>query len=170
VGGRLQLAEGDKPVKGVVLPHGGDERPAEVDAHFPGHPLAAAPGGKAGETGVSRLRQFQRPDVAGRLARDPAHAIEGVHPFGQVVVVLAIPLPLHPFVEGLSRPALVQFLADPQPADRRVPPSLLLVEAADPAGARVVVAVPAEDGVYLVDQAQGEVPEFFIVRPAIELQ
>ena len=46
--------------------------------------------------------------------------IEGVHPFGQIMEVLAVPLPFQPLVQGLIRAAFRLLFADPQPTASRV--------------------------------------------------
>ena len=109
--------------------------------------------GAIGESGMGRGCQFQRPDGIDMVAGDPADAVEGVHPLGQVMEVLTVPVPFRPLVGGLTRLPFVQLLADPQPTGGRVPLPLLFAQAAEPAGPRVIGAVPAEDVMHLVDEA-----------------
>src|SRR5204863_161186 len=84
--------------------------------------------------------ELARPARVAQLAGRTGHQVERVHPPRQVVEVLAVTLPLEPLVEVLLGPALAQQLADAQAAGGGVPRALLLVEAADPAAPRVVVA------------------------------
>jgi hypothetical protein len=51
-----------------------------------------------------------------------------------------------------------------------VPFSLLLIEAADPAGSWVIFTVPAEDIMNLIDEAQREPLVFFVPRLTMKLQ
>src|SRR5208282_2145197 len=90
--------------------------------------------------------------VEPRLPCRPRGLIEGVHPLGQVVEVLAIAIPLELLVVDLSVATLAELLADAKAATRGMGLALSLAEAADPAGARVIGAMPAEGMVHLVDQ------------------
>ena len=64
--------------------------------------------------------QFARPARIGRLAFDEGRSTERVHPLGQIVEVLAVPIPLQTLVEWLGITALPESLADSQPARGRV--------------------------------------------------
>ena len=96
----------------------------------------ARPPARAGERGVGRLRELSRPEIESRIARRARHLVEGVHPLGQVVEVLAVPVPLEPLVERLPGTSLRQRLADAQTAAGRMGLALPLAQPADPAGAR----------------------------------
>jgi hypothetical protein len=67
--------------------------------------------------------------------------------------VLTIAIPLQPFVERLVLLALFERLADSQATDGRMEPSDFFVEATDPAVAHIVMTVPTEHLVDLINQA-----------------
>jgi len=48
--------------------------------------------------------------------------------------------------------------------------TLFLIETADPAGSRVIVAVTSEYGMDLIDELQGEPLEALVTRLTIQLQ
>jgi helix-turn-helix protein len=47
-------------------------------------------------------------------------------------------------------------------------PAVLLIKAADPASSMVIVPVPSEDTVHLIDELQGQVFEFLAFRLLIK--
>jgi helix-turn-helix protein len=47
-------------------------------------------------------------------------------------------------------------------------PAVFLIEAADPTGSVVVVAMPSEHAVHLIDELQGQVFEFLAFRLLIK--
>ena len=53
------------------------------------------------------------PSVVREVPGRPRDAVEGVHPLGQIVKVLAVSVPFKAFVEGLGFPPLFELLADP---------------------------------------------------------
>ena len=74
-----------------------------------------------------------------------------MHPLGKVVEVLPVAVPLEPRIEGLVRTPLGEWLADAKtPAGR-----MLGARVAEPALARVVLAVLAEHLVDSLDELQG---------------
>jgi hypothetical protein len=85
-----------------------------------------------------------------------------MHPFREIMIVLPIPVPFQIFVKRDGGPTLLQLFAYPQSPSGRVLPSLFLIEAADPAGPRVVSAVAAEDVVDLIDELQCQILEFLV--------
>lgn len=165
---RLKFAVGDEPVERVVLTHRRDERPGEVDAHLPVHPLGA--GGGVGERGMGDPCKFHRPPGVSRFSGLSAHPVERMHPLRQVMVVLPVPPPFQPFVERLIGPSFGKRFSDPEGAPGRVRLALLIGKTADPPGPRVVVAVPAEGMVYLVDEAEGKGAVGRIAGPAEEFE
>ena len=98
--------------------------------------------------GVGRPGQFQRPAVITPVPGSPADLVEGLHPFGQIVEVLSVPVPFQLLVVRFAFPTLGQGLAYPQSPDGGVSRSFLFPQAADPAGPDVIRPVPAE---YLMD-------------------
>ncbi len=146
-----KLRAGDVAVERIVLAHRGDQRAGEIHAHLPHHAPAA-------DERLRRQHQLARLEVELPLARRARRLVEGVHPAGQVVEVLAVAVPFEALVERLAFAALGQLLADAQAAAGRVLFALRVREAAQPAGARVVGAVAAEHVVHPVDQPQRQVP------------
>ena len=71
--------------------------------------------GRIGKAGVGLFFASSIAHGIDWIPRDPAYAIEGVHPFGEVMIVLAVPVPFQTFVERVGRCSFVQFLADPEP-------------------------------------------------------
>jgi len=114
--------------------------------------------------------ELHRPADIVRLAGYPAQAGKGVNPLGQVVGVLAVPVPFEAFVHRLAGLALVQGLADPQPACGWMPLSLLFTETADPSCPGIVGAVASEDVVYLIDKAQRKLAIARVARALLERQ
>jgi hypothetical protein len=108
--------------------------------------------------------------IAHLISGDPAHAVKGVHPLGQVMVVLSVPVPFQPLVGGIERPAFVQLLSDPKASDGRVHLALFLIEAADPAASRVVVSVTTEDAMDLINEPEAEISIDRIAVLAEELE
>jgi len=77
-----------------------------------------------------------------------------MHPFGQIVVVLSVPVPFQSLIAGLLRSALVELLADSEPPGSRVLSARLLIKTADPPGPRIVRPVPPQYMMDLIDQSQ----------------
>jgi hypothetical protein len=78
------------------------------------------------------------------------------------MIVLPIPVPFQTFVKRNGGSTFLQLFAYPQSPSGRVLPSLFLIEAADPAGPRVVCSVAAEDVVDLVHELQCQIFEFVV--------
>jgi hypothetical protein len=91
-----------------------------------------------------------------------------MHPLRQVVVVLPVLVPFQALIWRLVGLALVQSLPDPKAPGCRMPLSFQIVEAADPALSRVIIAVPTKGVVHLVNEAQAEIQISFIRRLAKE--
>jgi hypothetical protein len=88
-------------------------RSGEVDTHLPNHALRAAERRTNAEAPNSGLGELPRPADVAWVTGDSADARQGVHPFGQIVEVLPIPVPFELLVERLAGSALAQRLADP---------------------------------------------------------
>ncbi len=101
---------------------------------------------------MSRFRQFHGPATIFWITCDYADPFKSMHPFGQVMVVLPVPLPFQPVIKEIVGPAFIQFLTDPEPACGWVPSALRLTEAAYPARTWIIGAVPAKDVVDLIDE------------------
>ena len=70
--------------------------------------------------------------------------------------VLTVAFPFQFGIDDRVFVALGQWLADAQAAARGMFGAGFLVHAAEPARARIIEAMPAEDGVYLLDETFGE--------------
>jgi hypothetical protein len=86
------------------------------------------------------------------------------------MIVLAVPVPFEIFVKRLTGSTFLQLLAYPQAPSGRMFLSLFLIEAADPAGPRVVSAVAAECVVDLVNELQCQILEFLAPGRLIEAE
>ena len=93
-----------------------------------------------------------------------------VHPLCEVVEVLAVALPFEAVLNRLVGAPLRQRLADAQPARGGMRLPRLLVEPADPAGAPIVGAMPAEHVVHLIDQREREIDVARVSGRATESQ
>jgi hypothetical protein len=105
-----------------------------------------------------------------KVAQGNGGLAKGVYPFGQVVEVLTVPIPLQQFVERLICTPLFKGFADPQTAGRWMTASSLLVESTNPATADIVIAIPPKHPVYLVDQLRCATPILLIARPLEQLK
>lgn len=155
--GCFELLIGDEAVQGIMMAHGGDQRVGKVDAHFPVHPLRASGGGRVGEPFMDRFGQFPRPSVVIGVAGGPAHLVQGVHPFGQVMEILAVPIPFGPIIKWLCSPPFGSLLSDAESASGGMMLSFGFVQAADPSGPRVVFPVFAQHLMDLIDEAERQV-------------
>ena len=153
--GGTQLQVADVAIQRVVLSHGRDQRPCQIDAHFPAHPAGAPCGrGQVGEGLECTAGELTRPGVEAGLLCGPRDLVEGMHPLGQVVEVLAVAVPLQALVEGLAGTPLRQAFTDAQPAPGWMPFTLVFTQSADPPRAPVIVPMPAQGVMNLVDQLQ----------------
>ena len=109
-----ELRIGNEAVQRIVLPHGRDQRKGKVDAHFPKHPVPNPGRGEGDKPGLGRSSQFQGPAVITAVPGSPADLVEGLHPFGQIMEVLSVPVPFQLLVVRLAYPTLGQRLAYPQ--------------------------------------------------------
>ncbi len=83
---------------------------------------------------MDSFRELYSPGVVRSIPGNPAYTIESVYPFRQVMVILSVTVPFQTFIKVIGKATLVHLLIYPQAALRRVHLSLLLIEAADPAG------------------------------------
>jgi len=93
-----------------------------------------------------------------------------MHPLGEVVVVLPVPVPLQTLVKRFFGAALGEGLPDPQSPAGRVQGAFAAAQAADPAGPMVIASVTAEDAMHLIDEVRRESPEALLSRPAKQFQ
>src|SRR5205814_6067949 len=108
--------------------------------------------GSANEAGESSVSQLNRPAHIRGVARRKACLAERMNPLGQIMEVLAVPIPLQPLIQRFAGLALPERLAAPQPARRRTPVPGLVIKSADPAAAHIVVAISPEHVMHLLDQ------------------
>jgi hypothetical protein len=138
----------------VMNPSSGSWCPME-GAHLPDHPSAAMI--RISEGVVGHLGELPRPRVEVRLTCPPGHLVQRVHPLGQVVEVLAVPVPLQLLVKGLGDASLGERLADSQTASSRVSLAFLFTEPADPSGSRIIGTIDSKHVMHLVDQPEREI-------------
>jgi hypothetical protein len=74
-----------------------------------------------------------------------------MHPFGQIMKILTIPVPFQAFVSRVITLTLVELFADPQTPSRGMQSTLFLIQTADPSGSGVVFTVTAEKMMNLID-------------------
>ena len=55
-----------------------------------------------------------------------------LHPLGQVVKILSVPIPFETLIKGIIGPSFIEFPADSEPARSRVILALLITEATYP--------------------------------------
>jgi hypothetical protein len=96
--------------------------------------------------------------------------MQGMHPFGEIVEILAVLLPLQLPVTCFFGPPLGQLLADPQPAHGWVGAALRFPKTADPSGPGIVAAMSAKYLVDLIDQAKGQGSVDILPCPFMEFQ
>ena len=129
---------------------GRNERPRQVGAHFPVDANDLSRSGPAGKSLKRDPPQLDRP--SGSITNEEGGLAEGVHPFGEVMEILTVPIPLQTLVDRFVDIAFLERFADPQTASRRVVPPPLIVESADPPVARVVIAILPQHGMDLINQ------------------
>ena len=103
---------------------------------------------------MGRFCELHRPSGVSRVTGGLGHAVERVHPLGQVMVVLPVLVPLQTLIGRLVGPAFVQLLSDAQTPHGRMALPLLLIKAADPAVSGVVITVPAQGVMHLAYESQ----------------
>jgi hypothetical protein len=70
--------------------------------------------------------------------------MEGMHPFGQIMEVLPVPIPFQIFVIRIVRLSFIQFFSYPQTPLGRVQPPFLFRQPADPSGSRIICTISAQ--------------------------
>ena len=119
------------------------------------HETVAEALGKTTESYTLTVNPIQEnPIFSGAIAtnaNEEGGLAESVHPFGEIVKILTVPIPLQPFVERFICTPLFKRFADPQAAGRWMTASSLLVESTNPATSDIVIAIPPKHSVYLVD-------------------
>jgi len=134
------------------------------------HPLPATIWWRKSEFGMGSLCQFYRPPDIGRISGGLAHAIESMHPFGQVMVILPILIPFQTLIRRLIWLALIQLLSNAKTTYCWMLFTLLRIEATDPALSWVVTSVFAEEVMYLINELQGKIQMGFVIGLAVEFK
>jgi hypothetical protein len=111
-------------------------------------------------------REFQGPPDKGWISCYPAHAIERMHPFRQVMVILPVLVPLQGIIRRFAGLAFVQLFSYTQAAFCRVKLSLLFVKTAYPTGSWVIRPMPAKAVMDLVNKLQCKITESFVFGQA----
>jgi hypothetical protein len=83
---------------------------------------------------------------------------------GEVVKVLAVPLPFQLLIEVLIWLSFAHSLADSEATPGGVLRALILAESANRTPARIVFTMPSKNLMYLVDKPQHQVFVFFLSR------
>ena len=152
------------------MPHGRYERIGKVRTHFPVHALPAAPGRSVNKMLMSGFGQFHGPGVVNRIAKGAGDPVKRVHPLGQIMEVLAVPVPFHTFVVRFGGAAFLELLTDSQTADCGMLLAFRLVQPADPPGLGVVPTSPAEGVMDLIHEPQRQIPIPGVFRQIVETQ
>src|SRR5437763_63322 len=127
--GALRLAQRNQPIQCVVEPAGGNQRTGKIDAHLPVHAEDLAGCGAADKTSKCACRKLDRPSRC--LAANAWSGLaERMNPLGQIMEILAVPIPLQALLERLAGTALRLRLADPESACGRMPASGVFVKPA----------------------------------------
>ena len=103
-----------------------------------------------------RSRPAPGPSVEAWASRGTGDLIQGVHPLGQVVEVLAVAVPLQAFIEGLIGTAFRKLFADAQPGSGWMRLALLVAEPTEPTVTRVTIPMSPQRLMDLIDQLQGK--------------
>src|SRR6516165_2412 len=109
----LRLPKTDEAIQCVMQPHSRNEWSREIGTHLPIDSNDRAGVGPAGKASKCCLSQLDRPTRIGSIAGDEGRLAECVHPLGQIMEVLAVPIPLQTFVKWFTGIALRQRFADP---------------------------------------------------------
>ena len=102
--------------------------------------------------------QLTRPADIFIVAGDKGRLTKGMNPFGEIMEVLTVPVPLRCSSMGSSAPRSLTRLANPKAAQRRVVATFFVIQSADPAFANVVTAITPELSMDLIDQPYCAVP------------
>ena len=106
----LHFAKSDETIKSIMQPHSGNEWPREVCAHFPTDAVKLSGSEPARKRFKRGLRQFTCPLCAFLAAHEEGRSTQGMHPFGEIVKILTVPIPLQPFINDLIGTALFRGL------------------------------------------------------------
>jgi len=88
--------------------------------------------------------QAPSPDIAGGVSVTRLTPIQGVHPFGQVVIILPVPGPIPDLHQTDRRASVRSFFCRILSLLQQGAFAFLFVESADPAGSAIVITVAAE--------------------------
>ena len=156
--------ECDETVQRVMQPGSRNERPRKISAHLPIDPHDLTGSGRSSEPPECRFRKLNGPARICVVADDKGGLAKRMYPLGHIMEILAIAIPLQVLVEGLSWIALLARFSNPQPTRCWMKAAALLIAAADPAGAHVIGAKPAQPSMHLIDEFCREAAIFLIPR------
>jgi hypothetical protein len=111
------LPERDEAIQCVMHAAGGYQWPRQIGAHFPVDANDLSRTGPPGKSVKGGSPQFDRPSRS--IANREAGLTEGVHPFGEIMEILTVPIPLQALVERFADSAFPESFADPQATGRR---------------------------------------------------
>jgi hypothetical protein len=112
---------------------------------------------------VSGLCKFDGPGKIDRIAGNPAYLIECMHPLCQIVIILPVLVPFPLLVKRFVYPAFGESFSNPQTSQSRMNLPSPGRESTDPAGTVLVVAVPAQRMMDLINETQGKFPVYFVM-------
>src|SRR5438552_12953034 len=92
--GTLCFPEGNQAVQCVMHTHGRNQRPGEIGAHLPVEADGLARSGSTDKASKSGFSQLSRPAGIPTNAGRKACLAERMDPLGQIMEVLAVPIPL----------------------------------------------------------------------------
>jgi hypothetical protein len=101
---------------------------------------------------------------------DEGHLTKGMHPLGEIVEILTVPVPLQLCVDDFIGTAFSESLADPETAQRGVGASYLVIESADPAFTNILTAIAPQHPMSLIDQLCCAESILLVVSPLEQLK
>ena len=141
-----------------MQPHGGNEWSREISAHLPVDTNDLTGFGSANECLESCFCQLTCPADIFTVAGDEGRLTKSMNPFGEIMEVLTVSVPLLLLVDGFLGTTLPTRLTNPKAAQRRVVATFFVIESTDPAFANVVTAITSELSMDLIDQPYCAVP------------
>jgi hypothetical protein len=150
--------------------HSGNERSRKIGAHLPVDTDDLAGFRPADKCPQSCFCQLARPADIFIVAGDKSRLTKGMDPFGEIVEILTVPVPLASLVDGFVGTTFPEELANPKATQRWLVVTLFVIEAADPAFANVVTAITSEHSMDLIDQLTCMAPVFLVTSALAQLK
>jgi hypothetical protein len=107
-------------------------------------------------------------------AGDKVRLTKGMHPFGEIMEILTVPIPFQPFVvpipfqpfvDRFIGSALSERLTDPETTQRWLVAPSFIIESADPASAQIILTITPQHPVHLIDQLCCAAPVLLVSGP-----